>query len=297
MSKHSTINEKEKECFYILTSDSKQINYEDSFYDEYLYEDTTKLSKIVANYINNKSDKPVLFLIFNAKRKETSEDDEHIDNFVVFKLTNTGKIISILTKCTPECENNNRVRIKGIQEDLNRLIKDTKPSEIFKPSNLNGSKFSIALNTIKNSVQEKDETGVFDSKIIKIALDNDISIKGTKLNTKSMLKKVLSSFQLIFNRFQKLSLDETQLKNLASTLISLTFKPEGTETRDLRLEVLECLLELKTNGHKLDDVNSIIEKYFDTNRNEFMEEMQKLELKLEKNVKAKGCMNMVLQKR
>jgi hypothetical protein len=31
----------------------------------------------------------LLFLIFNAKSKETSEDDENIDNFVVFKLTNT----------------------------------------------------------------------------------------------------------------------------------------------------------------------------------------------------------------
>ena len=95
MSKHSTTNKKEKECIYVITSDSNQINYEDSFYEEYLYEDTTKLSKIVANYIDNKSDKPVLFLIFNSKSKETSEDDENIDNLVVFKLTKTGKIISI----------------------------------------------------------------------------------------------------------------------------------------------------------------------------------------------------------
>ena len=76
MSKHASTIEKEIECFYIIeTSDySEQIKYEDSFYDEYLYEDTTKISKIIKEYINNKSDKPVLFMIFDAKSKESIEN-------------------------------------------------------------------------------------------------------------------------------------------------------------------------------------------------------------------------------
>jgi len=291
-----------------LTKDrnNSSIDYNEII-QSYMLNDTSKTEDAIKRF-KEKNLNRVLFLIFdmNEKKEQNMNQEANLLNAMLIKSPNQNDEYSLYLVYLSECEAN-LDRFKIFFTDLKSFKVIIHEKKVHKSVNASNLAFALSIMDSLNkeflTLNENDRKKKF----------NDFDF-GSKNNANNFDKLIIESgfedFQetkyelsIIFSSLKQILADsknnydfsDKNYKKLIQIVNHINFRPEKNENRDFRKETIQFLGKLKKNTLDIDLAS--LNTYFEENRKEFERELNDLKIKLSKNTKAKGCMNMFLDER
>ncbi len=291
-----------------LTKDrnNSSIDYNEII-QSYMLNDTSKTEDAIKRF-KEKNLNRVLFLIFdmNEKKEQNMNQEANLLNAMLIKSPNQNDEYSLYLVYLSECEAN-LDRFKIFFTDLKSFKVIIHEKKVHKSVNASNLAFALSIMDSLNkeflTLNENDRKKKF----------NDFDF-GSKNNANNFDKLIIESgfedFQetkyelsIIFSSLKQILADsknnyvfsDKNYKKLIQIVNHINFRPEKNENRDFRKETIQFLGKLKKNTLDMDLAS--LNTYFEENRKEFERELNDLKIKLSKNTKAKGCMNMFLDER
>ncbi len=301
------LKSKPLESFH-LTKDrnNSSIDYNEII-QSYMLNDTSKTEDAIKRF-KEKNLNRVLFLIFdmNEKKEQNMNQEANLLNAMLIKSPNQNDEYSLYLVYLSECEAN-LDRFKIFFTDLKSFKVIIHEKKVHKSVNASNLAFALSIMDSLNkeflTLNENDRKKKF----------NDFDF-GSKNNANNFDKLIIESgfedFQetkyelsIIFSSLKQILADsknnydfsDKNYKKLIQIVNHINFRPEKNENRDFRKETIQFLGKLKKNTLDIDLAS--LNTYFEENRKEFERELNDLKIKLSKNTKAKGCMNMFLDER
>lgn len=301
------LKSKPLESFH-LTKDrnNSSIDYNEII-QSYMLNDTSKTEDAIKRF-KEKNLNRVLFLIFdmNEKKEQNMNQEANLLNAMLIKSPNQNDEYSLYLVYLSECEAN-LDRFKIFFTDLKSFKVIIHEKKVHKSVNASNLAFALSIMDSLNkeflTLNENDRKKKF----------NDFDF-GSKNNANNFDKLIIESgfedFQetkyelsIIFSSLKQILADsknnydfsDKNYKKLIQIVNHINFRPEKNENRDFRKETIQFLGKLKKNTLDMDLAS--LNTYFEENRKEFERELNDLKIKLSKNTKAKGCMNMFLDER
>lgn len=291
---------------------TKDKNYSSIDYNEiiqsYMLNDTTKTEDTIKRF-KEKNLNRVLFLIFdmNEKKEQNMNQKANLLNAMLIKSSNQNDEYSLYLVYSSECKAN-LDRFKIFFTDLKSFKVIIHEKKVHKSVNASNLAFALSImdslnkefltqneNDRKKKFNDfdfclKNNANNFDKLIIELGFEDF-------QETKYELSIIFSSLkQILANSTNNYVFSDKNYKKLIQIVNHINFRPEKNENRDFRKETIQFLSQLKKNTLDLIGLASL-NTYFEENRKEFERELNDLKIKLSKNIKAKGCMNMFLDER